>query len=188
MNHKGTKTIETKRLILRPFTIEDAPAMYHNWAKDSEVTKFLTWPNHLNADISKKVIQSWIEDYDKEDYYQWCIEWKESQEAIGSISVVHSNDVTEAVELGYCIGRQFWNQGISSEALSAVVRFFFEEVKVNRIEARHDTNNPNSGKVMERCGLKLEGIHRKADKNNTGICDAAYYGILAEDYRNSMLN
>lgn len=183
MKHVGTKVIETKRLILRPFSLEDAPAMYRNWASDKEVTKFLTWPTHSNIEVSSKVIQSWVSEYEKDDYYQWCMEWKETHEAIGSISVVHMNVVTEAVEVGYCIGQQFWNMGITSEALLAIVHFFFEEVKANRIEARHDINNPNSGKAMMKCGLELEGIHRKADNNNTGICDVAYYGILAEDYR-----
>ncbi len=182
MKHAGTKVIETNRLILRPFTLEDAPAMYDNWASDNDVTKYLTWPTHQSMEISEKVIRSWISEYVKDDYYQWCIEWKATHEAIGSISVVHINDVTEAVEVGYCIGQQFWNLGITSEALLAIVQFFFEEVGVNRIEARHDINNPNSGKVMKKCGFEEEGIHRKADKNNSGICDIAHYGILAADY------
>lgn len=183
MKHVGTKVIETNRLVLRPFSLEDAPAMYHNWASDNEVTKYLTWPTHPNIEITEKIIQSWISEYEKNDYYQWCIEWKATHEAIGSISVVHMSEVTEAVEIGYCIGRQFWKLGITSEALSAIVPYFFEEVNVNRIEARHDINNPNSGKVMKRCGFQVEGIHRQADHNNTGICDVAYYGILATDYR-----
>lgn len=185
MKHVGTKVIETNRLILRPFTLEDVPAMYRNWASDSEVTKFLTWPTHPNTEITSKVVQSWISEYVKDDYYQWCIEWKATHEAIGSISIVHMNDVTGAVEVGYCIGRQYWNLGITSEALFAIVRLFFDEISANRIEARHDTNNPSSGKVMMKCGFEFEGVHRKADKNNTGICDIAYYGILADDYRKS---
>lgn len=186
MKHLGTKRIETKRLILRPFLMEDAQVMYKNWASDDEVTKFLTWPTHSNSEISKKVTESWVAEYEKDHFYQWCIELKSAQEAIGSISIVHINDDTQAVEVGYCIGRQFWNQGITSEALDAIVSFFFEEVGVNRIQARHDTNNPNSGKVMQRCGFQLEGVHRQADKNNMGICDAAYYGILAKDYFKSI--
>jgi ribosomal-protein-alanine N-acetyltransferase len=183
MKHVGTKVIETNRLILRPFSLKDAPAMYRNWASDNEVTKYLTWPTHPNIGITEKIIQSWLSEYEKDDYYQWCMEWKTTHEAIGSISVVHMNEVTEAVEVGYCIGRQFWNLGITSEALLAIVHFFFEDVNTKRIEARHDINNPNSGKVMKKCGFELEGIHRKADKNNTGICDVAHYGILADEYR-----
>lgn len=57
--------------------------------------------------------------------------------------------------IGYCIGRKWWKQGITSEALKAVIDFLFDEVKTNRIEARHDPRNPNSGLVMKKCGMKV---------------------------------
>jgi ribosomal-protein-alanine N-acetyltransferase len=88
------------------------------------------------------------------------------------------------VHIGYCIGKKYWNQGITSEALNRIIKFFFEEVGVNRIESRHDPNNPNSGKVMKKCGMKYEGTIRQADINNQGICDYSEYGILAEEYYN----
>jgi aminoglycoside 6'-N-acetyltransferase I len=62
------------------------------------------------------------------------------------------------------------------------VRFFFEDVGVNRIESRHDPRNPNSGKVMQKAGLRYEGTSLESDWNNQGICDAANYAILAKDY------
>jgi ribosomal-protein-alanine N-acetyltransferase len=80
------------------------------------------------------------------------------------------------------LGKHWWNKGIMSEALMELIKFFFEKVGVNRIELRHDPNNPNSGKVMAKCGMKFEGHLRQADKNNQGIVDTIYYGILAEDY------
>ena len=86
------------------------------------------------------------------------------------------------VHIGYCIGRTWWNKGYTSEALKELLRFFFEEVGVNRIESRHDPRNPNSGKVMLKCGLNYEATLRQSDKNNQGICDAAHYAILAEEY------
>ena len=86
------------------------------------------------------------------------------------------------VHIGYCIGRKWWNNGITSEALKELIRFFFEEVCVNRIESRHDPRNPNSGKVMTKHGLKYEGTMRQSDINNQGICDAAFYALLSEDY------
>ena len=57
MNHIGTKTIETERLILRQFTVEDSQAMFENWASDDEVTKYLTWPTHTSEEISKSHIK-----------------------------------------------------------------------------------------------------------------------------------
>ena len=56
MNHKGTVALETERLILRRFTIEDADAMFKNWASDAEVTKYLTWPTHTDVSVSQAVI------------------------------------------------------------------------------------------------------------------------------------
>lgn len=182
MEHKGTVNIETERLLLRRFTEEDAPAMFANWAHDEKVTAYMTWPAHKSVDITKRVISGWIESYKNDDFYQWAIVLKDINEPIGSISVVGKNEKVCSVEIGYCIGAKWWNQGIVTEAFSAVIRFFFEEVKVNRIAARHDTNNPASGRVMAKCGLKYEGTLRQADFNNTGIVDVSAYSILASEY------
>lgn len=77
----------------------------------------------------------------------------------------------------------FWNKGIITESLNAVIKFFFEEVGINRIEAKHDINNPASGEVMKKCGMQFEGILRQAGKNNTGLCDLAVYSILKDDIK-----
>ena len=182
MKHLGTKRIETDRLILRPFTLEDEKAMFQNWAGDDEVTKYLTWPTHENVAVSEAVLGAWVKDYEKADNYQWCIELKEKHEAIGSIAAVHLDEKIEEAEIGYCIGREFWHTGIMTEAFRAVISFFFEEVGVNRIAARHDVKNPHSGMVMEKCGLKHEGTIIQGDWNNTGLCDAALYGMVKRDY------
>ena len=68
-----------------------------------------------------------------------------------------------------------------SEALKAVMDFFFDEVGANRIESRHDPNNPHSGMVMKACGMRYEGTVRSADRNNQGLCDACLYGLLRSD-------
>lgn len=78
--------------------------------------------------------------------------------------------------------RKWWNQGVTSEALSALIKFFINEVKANRIESRHDPLNPNSGKVMIKCKMKYEGTMRQADINNQGICDYSMYALLSKDY------
>ena len=88
MEHKGTKIIETERLILRPFRAEDAEPMLRNWASDPEVAKFLTWPTHESVEVSKQVIGSWCEKSDDHKYYNWAIELKSIHEPIGSISAV----------------------------------------------------------------------------------------------------
>ncbi|ABX42466.1 GNAT family N-acetyltransferase [Lachnoclostridium phytofermentans] len=183
MKNLGTVTIETKRLLLRPFRIEDANAMYTNWASDDDVTKYLMWPSHKSEEVSKEYIEYLIKNYENEEVYCWGIELKELHQLIGSISVVQQNPEIESAQIGYCIGKPWWKLGITTEAFRAIIQFLMDEVGINRIEARHDIKNISSGKVMEHCGLKLEGIHRQSDKNNQGICDAAWYALLREDYK-----
>lgn len=185
MKHLGTKRIETDRLILRPFTPEDGEAMFRNWASDSEVTKYLTWPTHAAPGVSRWVVEDWVSHYDEAKFYQWAIVLKDLGEPIGSISVVKMNEEAQWVEIGYCIGQSWWRRGIMSEALGTLIQFFFEQVGVARIQATHDPRNPNSGLVMAKCGMKKEGVLRCTGRNNQGICDEVVYGILREEYEAS---
>lgn len=183
MEHKGTKRIETERLILRRFTPEDAEAAFRNWTSDEKVTKYLTWQTHRDLAASRWIVSEWAKSYENDDFYQWAIELKALGEPIGSISVVGKDERVNAVEIGYCIGSRWWDQGITSEALAAIIPFFFDEVGVNRIAARHDPENPNSGRVMRKCGLRYEGTLRQAAVNNRGVVDVCVYGLLREDRR-----
>ncbi len=183
LKHCGTVRLETDRLILRQFTILDAEPMFNNWASDPEVTKYLTWLPHADVDVSRTVLEDWIKSYDRKNYYQWAIVPKDNDgEPIGSISAVRMNDDVEKIHIGYCIGRKWWHQGIMSEALKAVMDFFFDKVEANRIESRHDPNNPHSGMVMKKCGMKYEGRLRSSDRNNQGICDADWYALLRDEH------
>ena len=182
INHTGTVTLETARLILRKVRIDDAQAMYSNYASDDEVTRYLTWPTHQTPDISRMVLTDWVSSYTKNDFYLWAITLKETgDQMIGSISVVRHNDNIRKAEIGYCIGRAWWHQGIMTEALQAVMKHLFDTVGYNRIEAAHDPNNPNSGKVMMKCGMKYEGTLRQSDRNNQGLCDVRIYALLAQE-------
>ena len=183
LTHKGTKTIETDRLILRQFTMEDAPAMFRNWANDDEVTKHLTWPTHYDVEVTKMVLSDWTSHYAKPDFYNWAIVLKENGgEPIGNISVVRINSNTDCAAMGYCMSRAHWRKGVMPEALKAVVDFLFDEVGFNRIEAEHDVNNPASGRVMEKAGLRYEGTLRQSGRNNQGIVDLVWRAILRSDW------
>lgn len=185
MNHQGTVKLETERLILRAFTAEDATPAFHNWMSDEKVTEFLRWPTHKDISISERVVKEWVEEYEKDKtFYQWAIVPKGLNEPIGTISVVDMNEKVEMVHIGYCIGSKWWGNGYMSEAFARIIPFLFAKVGVKRIEAQHDPNNPASGKVMSKCGLKFEGTLRKADWSNKGIVDAAMYGLLVEEYCN----
>ncbi|TVT28985.1 GNAT family N-acetyltransferase [Salinicoccus cyprini] len=182
MKHLGTKTMKTDRLLLRPLLIEDAEAMYGNWASDPAVTKYLTWPAHQSMDVTRLSLKYWISQYDRKDFYQWGIVPEGMETPIGTISVVDHDDSVGMVHIGYCIGRSWWGKGYTTEAFRHLIGFFFDEVGVNRIESKYDVRNTGSGKVMEKCGLLYEGTTRGSDVNNQGICDSALYGMIRSDY------
>lgn len=185
MNHKGTVRIETERLILRKFTLDDVEAAFRNWTSDGKVTEFLRWQTHDSIDTTRRLIEDWVKNSEKDDFYQWAIELRKIGEPIGTISVVGINERLDILHIGYCIGSKWWRQGITSEAFAAVIPFLFEEVGANRIESQHDPNNPNSGAVMKKCGLRYEGTLRQADYSNRGVVDACVYGLLKEEWMKS---
>ena len=181
LTHKGTQTIETSRLILRRAVREDAEPMFRNWASDPEVTKFLTWPPHENVEVTQNLLERWTTEYEKDDYYHWMIVLKEIGQPIGSL-LVTTVGRAQSAHIGYCIGQKWWHKGIMHEAVQAVIKYLFEKVGYHRVEAMHDPNNPNSGRVMRKCGMKYEGTTRASDRNNQGICDADHYAILRSDW------
>lgn len=183
LKHIGTKTIETQRLILRRFKQEDAADMFNNWASDDEVTKYLSWQTHSDIEVSKKVLDIWVSEYSSQENYNWAIQLKENGSVVGSIVLMHIDNDIENCEIGYCIGRALWKKGIITEAFSAIIDFAFKQVGFRRITGRHQVENPASGRVMEKCGLKYEGTLRRIHRINTGeLVDCKYYSILKEEY------
>lgn len=182
LTHVGTQTLKTPRLTLRRFTSDDAEAMFENWASDPEVTKFLSWKPHESAEATRQLLNTWIQNYENSDYYHWIIVLNETNTPVGSLAAVGHNDKTAMVHIGYCIGKAFWNRGITSEALAAAIEFFFTMVGINRIEAIHDPENTHSGDVMKKCGMKYEGTLRQAGISNRGIHDICEYSILKSEW------
>ena len=182
MENKGTKRLETRRLILRQIEIRDVEDMFNNWASDSEVTKFLTWPPHASLEVTKKTVENWVDSYSDPAFYNWAIELKGEGIVVGSISTVRMNESVESADIGYCMGKAWWGRGIMAEALSAVVDYLFAEVDLNRVAACHDKNNPNSGRVMDKAGMQVEGILRASGRNQQGICDMVWHSILRSEW------
>jgi len=181
MNNFGTKRLITERLILRKFTDNDANDMFRNWASDSVVTKFLTWQEHDNINVTHDYIALLSEQYQNPETYIWGIELKEIGQVIGSISAT-CNQKAESVHISYCIGRPWWNQKITREALNTLITFFMEEVGVNRIESCNDSRNVAAGKVLLRSGFQVEGMLRQSYCSKQGIGNVSWYAIIREDY------
>ncbi len=154
IQHKGTVRIETLRLLLRRFEEQDAEDMFNNWAGDAEVCRYLSWGPHISADVSQKRIRNWVEAYRRDNSYVWALEMKGKGSAIGSISVEIADDIGESCEVGYCLSKEYWNRGVMTEALQAVLHYLFYEVGYRRIQAKHDVLNVASGRVMQKAGMQ----------------------------------
>ena len=178
MNDLGTIMLETERLILRRFKLEDANDMYHNWATDPECSKYLDWDLHENIDVTKNIIKMWIDEYEKGSY-NWVVEIKETKEIIGSITAVHFRKKDLNCEIGYCYGSKYWNKGYATEALKRVIEFFLYECNLYLVEALHISGNPASGRVMEKAGMKKEAVlkDRKMNKHTKKLNDLVVYSI-----------
>lgn len=186
MQHRGTQTITTERLVLRRFRLDDAALMFYNWANDAEVTRYLTWQPHGDISVTTGVLRSWVNDYRRPDFYQWAIEYEGT--LIGAIGAHEPNENLKSIAVGYCMGRSWWGRGIMTEALKAVIGYLFS-IGANRIWAIHHVNNPASGRVMEKSGMQYEGIIRQGGKNNIGVLhDVRQYAIVASDLANRQIN
>ena len=180
LNHKGTKEIRTDRLLLRKYQLSDAEGMFENYANDDRVTKYLPWKPYNNPADVIPFLEMSIKKYEEINTYNWAIVYQGS--VIGGISAMSIDSMRNNCEVGYCIGYDFWNKGITSEALAAVITFLFEEVGMHRILAKHDIENPASGEVMKKCGMTYEGRFKEYYLRHDGTySDALAYGIVNEN-------
>jgi len=192
MTHKGTVTLETERLILRRFIISDLEPMFHNVWSNYDVWK---WSNYEPMNSIEDVLHLnniftdyWFAKYDNLDYYNWAIQLKSTDEVIGRVRGSWLNKMDERIkqiELAYELGENWWKQGLMTEAVKRVIGFFFNEIGYNRIYAGHASENPASGKVMQKCGMVYEGTLRQGCIQHDSLFDEVRYAILAEDYRNT---
>jgi len=181
MEQKGSKILTTERLVLRPFRVSDAEAMFYGWANDPEVTKFLTWTPHASIDVTRRLLALREEESKLPDVYHWAITL--NGEPIGDIEI-GKVDRLETGNAGYCLAKKFWGKGIMTEAFREVIRFAFAEVGLHRIEGMHAKHNIGSSRVMEKCGLKYEGTRRDGYRllSTNEWEDIVVRGILSKDY------
>lgn len=180
----GTVTIETERLILRRFTLQDADDMYKKWINDKEIQSNYGEPVYENIDSVTELLKIWIRSYCNTEYYRWAIVLKETNENIGHIAFCDINLKHHFADIEYCISRFYQRKGYASEALSALINFTFKKTGLNRLQAFHRGRNIASGKVLQKSMMRCEGILRQSFyyKEENEYDDKIYYGILKEDF------
>ena len=157
----GTNTIETKRLILRRMEATDALMIYNNWASDTLVTRYLTWNTHQSLDVTKEYVDYKVNRYPGHEYcFDWVVALKDTNELIGEIEAIEVSRAHKLVEMGYCFGSKYWNQGYATEALIAFLHEIMPEKNVDKVYGICVSENFASKKVLEKSGFikEYEGV------------------------------
>lgn len=175
MRHCGTHTIETERLILRPLTLDDAEPMFHNWAGDPDVTRYLRWDYHTSWTVTYEYLYLLEKEYQKPTCYQWGITEKVTGILMGTISIQPAELDSEWLEMGldpdnlwepgYALGTKWWGRGYALEALRAVCEYWFQNTDSRWLVACHHCDNLASGQVLQRAGFLLDhaAVYHKFD-------------------------
>ena len=174
-------TLETPRLRLRKLTIRDAQDIF-DYSQDAQVARYVLWDAQRNLSEARGYIRYMLRKYRMGDPASWGIEWKENGRIIGTIGFMWIQKENAAAEVGYSLSRGYWNRGIMTEALEAVLRHGFRTMNLNRIEAQHELPNTASGAVMRKCGMRHEGTLRQRLMNKGKFVDVELYAILRSDY------
>ena len=174
------KTIETERLRLREWTLDDVEDLY-DYAKNPNVGPHGGWKPHADKAESLEILQTLFMD----KYDSWAIVYRENRKAIGSIGYeldTKRPDIN-CRELGYAMSENYWGKGIMTEAAKAVIKYAFEEMMLDMVTIYRNPYNKRSGRIIEKCGFTYEGTLRNANKIYDGtIRDIACYSMTKEEF------
>lgn len=170
-------TLQTERLILRAFNIEDAPAVTKYVSEKAIAATTLNIPHPYVQEMAKEWIGTHKEAYENGQAVRFAITSGETGELIGAIGL-EILAVHERAEVGYWIGKPFWSNGYCTEALIAVLQYGFESLGLERIYASHFRKNPASGRVMQKAGMEYEGRLRHHVKKWGEFKDLEIYSSL----------
>ena len=172
--------LETSRLVLRPLKMKDAKDIFA-YASDPDVARYVLWEPHKTVADTRNYIRYIRALYHRGLPASWAVTLRESGQVIGTIGFMWYSDVNSAAEIGYSFSKAHWNKGYATEALRTVMDSVFRTLPVNRLEAQHDVRNPASGRVMEKCGMRKEGVLRQRIKNKGEFVDVALWSFLRAD-------
>ena len=173
-------TLETPRLILRRLRMKDAKDIFR-YASDERVARYVLWEPHRSLSDTRAYIRYVRQLYRNALPSSWAIELKESGAVIGTIGFMWYSSENRSAEVGYSLSAEYWNRGLMTEALSRLIASAFDDLGINRLEAQYDIRNPASGRVMEKCGMREEGILRSRIFSKNEYVDVALCSVLASD-------
>jgi len=174
-------TLRTPRLTLRAVRMSDAGDMYA-YSRDPEVARHVLWDAHASLHQTRGYIRFLLRQYRSGAPSTFVIELNAERKVIGTIGLMWMQQENRSAEIGYSLSRQYWNRGLMTEAVEAIIRFCFDTLRLNRVEAQYETDNPASGAVMRHAGMRREGVLRQRIYNKGRFVDVELYAILRVDY------
>ena len=152
------ETIETTRLRLRPPQLEDAHAIFGQYAQDAAVTRYLTWRPHRDVEETMAFLRRCQAVRQDESAFPWAIIRKADSQLLGMVEI---RIVGHRLDLGYGIARRYWGQGYTTEAVAGIVDWAWQQPTIYRVWAVCDVENQASARVMEKVGMQREGVLRR---------------------------
>lgn len=175
------RQLETDRLLLRPFSLEDAEDMFRIYS-DVETMKY--WSEQPAKDVAaaQEMVRKDIE-FDGETAVFWAIVDKTSDTVIGKCTLFAYSDQNRRAEIGYVLSRSFWGRGVMTEACKAIINLAFGELQLHRIEADTDVENAGSIALLQKLGFQNEGLFRQRWRVYDEWQDSLMLGLLAPDWQ-----
>lgn len=183
LNHFGTQSVETERLVLRRFKYSDNEAMLRNWIADEKIQSMYSEPTYTTTEAVNELLKKYIDSYENLDYYRWAIVLKDSDKCIGQIAYFLVDTNNNFAEIEYCIGSDFQRRGFATEATKAVIEYGFSKINLHKVQICTKTINIPSQKVIEKCGFHYEGTLRDYFYMNGEYVGRLYYSILETEYK-----
>ena len=178
---KERPEIETKRLFLRSFELSDGPRIKELAGDKAIADKTISIPLPYENGMAEKWIATHLPGFEAGELVECAIVLNSIQKLIGAIGLSINKSFNRA-ELGYWIGKEYWNQGFCTEAAEAIVEYSFHKLELNKVTSNHFTRNPSSGRVMKKIGMQKEGIHREHLLKWGKYEDIVSYAILKKEW------
>ncbi len=172
--------LEGRRVLLRLPTMADAQDLF-TYARDPQVARYVMWDAHTRLKDSKDALRGMIASNRRGMPTTFALVLKAEGRMVGTVGFQGMDPDNLRAEVGYSLARRLWGHGLTAEALALLVRYSFDTLGLERLEARHDSRNPASGRVLEKAGFRREGVQRRSLLVKGQRVDMIWYAILRED-------
>lgn len=181
MKRLGTVRIDTERLALRRFMESDIDDAYSNYGSDPEVGRYINFTPCDTLEGTREFIHIHLKKYMEDpDFYGWALTL--DGVVIGTVSLFEVDLFNESCEIGYSLGSRWCGKGYMTEAVSAVIDFAIHDLQMHRVQATCHPDNTASQRILEKVGMRFEGVMRDSQKNKDGsFTDLRLYAIISED-------